>query len=454
MGDRSEDGQAGIGFYALNGKRCKLFPHAVPSQNLPLRVHDKKLSSPLKRLKEGRAKRAELRNKRLKSQTDPNFGHNQEDNSCSDEPNDEPPQNFTVCCEISTQANLIDDRLENVRNEEDRSIANLLCEHSPTLDKTTQVNFLKLSNSDKPMVIPEKCEKITLAQLLDSNEKLCTFTGIHSLELLEGLVECASDIDIDAQTNKKILPLKDRVLITMVKLKLSLGFTAISVLYGVSRQTISNYFKHMVPILSRVLRVMVPWPDQESIRQNLPLSFKKYRNTRIILDCAETNLEKSKCLKCRILSYSQYKKNFTVKFNVGIAPSGLITEVSCPYGGRASDCHIVEDSKILDKLDYRDGVMTDKGYRIEKQCLERNLILIRPPFLSKKQQMSRADALATAEIARARVHVERVIQRLREFKVLKYTIPWRLAGYTEDILFIAAGLTNLGPPVIGTHRFM
>ena len=85
---------------------------------------------------------------------------------------------------------------------------------------------------------------------------------------------------------------------------------------------------------------------------------------------------------------------------------------------------------------------------------QRNLVLYRPPFLSKKQQMSRTDALTTAEIARARVHVERVIQRLREYKTLKYTIPWRLVGYVEDFLFIAAGLTNLGPPVIATHRFM
>jgi len=156
----------------------------------------------------------------------------------------------------------------------------------------------------------------------------------------------------------------------MVKFKIGLSFSAIAVLYGIASQTISNYFKYMVPLLSRVLRVMVPWPDQAQVRENLPLSFRKYKNTRIILDCAETNLEKSKCLKCRIMSYSQYKKNFTVKFNVGIAPSGLITEISAPYGGRTSDCHIVEDSKILEKLDYRDGVMTDKGYRIEKQCME------------------------------------------------------------------------------------
>jgi len=273
-----------------------------------------------------------------------------------------------VCCEVSTQANLADNRLENVRNEEERSLADILCEYSSTQDKTTQVNFIISSKYECSPA--DKCEKFTFIDLLNTNEKLFTFTGIHSLELLEGLVECASDLDIDAQTNKKMLPLQDRILITMVKLKLGLGFTAISVLYGISRQTVSNYFKYMCPIISRILRVMVPWPDQETVRQNLPLSFKKFRNTRIILDCAETNLEKCKCLKCRILSYSQYKKNFTVKFNVGIAPSGLITEMSAPYGGRASDCHIVDDSKILDRLDYKDGVMADKGYRIEKQCLE------------------------------------------------------------------------------------
>lgn len=50
--------------------------------------------------------------------------------------------------------------------------------------------------------------------------------------------------------------------------------------------------------------------------------------------------------------------------------------------------------------------------------------------------------------------VERVIQRLREFKFLKHTVPWRLAAYVEDCLVIAAGMTNLGPPVINIHRFM
>lgn len=68
--------------------------------------------------------------------------------------------------------------------------------------------------------------------------------------------------------------------------------------------------------------------------------------------------------------------------------------------------------------------------------------------------MSREDALLTADIARARVHVERVIQRLREFELLKGPIPWPLASYFDDCLIIAAGLTNLGPLVINIDKFM
>lgn len=68
--------------------------------------------------------------------------------------------------------------------------------------------------------------------------------------------------------------------------------------------------------------------------------------------------------------------------------------------------------------------------------------------------MNREDALLTADIARARVHVERVIQKLREFELLRGPLPWSLAPYFDDCLIIATGLTNLGPPVISIDKFM
>ncbi|GBP81117.1 hypothetical protein EVAR_88214_1 [Eumeta japonica] len=127
-----------------------------------------------------------------------------------------------------------------------------------------------------------------------------------------------------------------------------------------------------------------------------------------------------------LLSSDMYLFTFTAKFNIGITPSGLITEISASYGGRASDKHIVNESGILNKCEFNDGVMVDKGYRIESECNERLLQLVRPPFLSQKKQMTKEDAIRTAEIARARVHVERVIQRLRQYKLLCGPLPWSL----------------------------
>ncbi|XP_011858235.1 PREDICTED: uncharacterized protein LOC105555805 [Vollenhovia emeryi] len=360
---------------------------------------------------------------------------------------------------VSTQANLTDLRPLKLLNEVGRSLADIISEMSNTLDKVCQVNFeVKPSRYPFPTVVSPRQltdkKDIILPDLLTTDAKLYTFTGIHSIDLLDGLVDCVSDLVVDTPTNKKILSLRDRLILTMAKIKLNVNFTAIAVLFNISRQTCSNYFKDTIPILSRVLKVMIPWPDQEIVRKNLPLSFKKYESTRIILDCAETVIEKCKCLKCRVLTYSQYKKNHTVKFDVGITPSGLIIEISYAFGGRASDKFIVNKTGVLDKLDFYDGVMVDKGFRIEVECLQRNLRLIRPPFLSQKQQMNRTDALSTADIARARVHVERVIQRLREFELLKGPVPWPLAHYFDDILIIAAGLTNLGAPIINIDKFM
>lgn len=68
--------------------------------------------------------------------------------------------------------------------------------------------------------------------------------------------------------------------------------------------------------------------------------------------------------------------------------------------------------------------------------------------------MSREDALKNAEIARARVHVERAIQSMRQYEFRHGRIPWPLTPYIDDVLTIIAGLTNLGPPIMNIDKFM
>lgn len=133
--------------------------------------------------------------------------------------------------EAAVQVNLSDNITPTLRpkNKQGRSLADILSNSS--LDKAVQVNLLICSNSlaererESFAVSNDSSHKdprnITLPDLLSSDSKFFTFTGIHSLDLLDGLISCIGDLALETSTNKKVLSLKDRVILTMVKIKLN-----------------------------------------------------------------------------------------------------------------------------------------------------------------------------------------------------------------------------------------
>lgn len=80
--------------------------------------------------------------------------------------------------------------------------------------------------------------------------------------------------------------------------------------------------------------------------------------------------------------------------------------------------------------------------------------LLGPPFLGKESQFSEADALKTADIARARVHVERAIQRVKIFKMFSGTILWEMLPHIDQLFTVACGMTNLCSPILADDKFL
>ena len=179
----------------------------------------------------------------------------------------------------------------------------------------------------------------------------------------------------------------------------------------------------MVTVLSKILKCMVFWPSKEEILMNMPKCFKGFGKTRVVLDCYEIPVGKRKCIVCRVKTYSHYKKGHTAKISMNVTPSGLISHCSAAFGGRASDKVITKHTGVYDKCDPGDGIMVDKGYHIEEECENNMLVLIPPPFLRNNRTFTRAESVQCCKIARARVHVERVNQRVRLFNILKNKGP-------------------------------
>lgn len=84
---------------------------------------------------------------------------------------------------------------------------------------------------------------------------------------------------------------------------------------------------------------------------------------------------------------------------------------------------MVERSGFL-KLPFEQGdsVMADKGFTIE-DVLPLGVSLNIPPFLGMSDQMPAEDVIKTQEIASLRIHVERAINKIKNFLIFEGVVP-------------------------------
>jgi hypothetical protein len=80
-----------------------------------------------------------------------------------------------------------------------------------------------------------------------------------------------------------------------------------------------------------------------------------------------------------------------------------------------------------------DGIMADKGFRIEKDLQELKLKLNIPPFASSASKMSVGDVALTRKIAAHRIHIERAINQIKNFKLVNRRIPGTLFHSINEI---------------------
>ncbi|GBP33311.1 hypothetical protein EVAR_30899_1 [Eumeta japonica] len=250
------------------------------------------------------------------------------------------------------------------------------------------------------------------------------FVGILSIKEDQQLLDLAGvtfnnfEFLVTRVESKKCkVSIKNRLLIFLMKMKTGLTFSALSVLFGVHRTTVSRIFQLILYDLTSATANLVFWPDKATVRATTPECFSPgYSDTRVIIDCTEFRIEVPPAVDDRVVCYSHYKKGFTAKVIIGITPGGFICFKSKVAGGRKTDSQMTVESGLLDLLETGDVVLDDKGFPEIKKVLDdsgREVKIVMPPFLTKKHEFSKEETQNTYEVARVRIHVERIMQRLR-----------------------------------------
>ncbi|XP_013403344.1 uncharacterized protein LOC106168719 [Lingula anatina] len=246
------------------------------------------------------------------------------------------------------------------------------------------------------------------------------------------------------QRRPRTLSTEDELFLVLCRLRVGLLEEDLAYRFGVHTTTVSRICKTYFELLYFRFRQMPIWPSREIIDQTMPECFKQeYPSTRVVLDCTELFIETPNQCDVSGQTYSNYKSHNTAKGLLGIAPNGFITFVTDLVPGRMSDKDITENSGLLDLLEEGDSVMADRGFLIDEYLAEKKIGLNIPPFMSGKPQLSPGEEDETRSIAKVRIHVERVIGRVKNYRILKYVFPNSMASDLNKIWVICCYLVNL-----------
>lgn len=246
--------------------------------------------------------------------------------------------------------------------------------------------------------------------------------------------------------------LKCQMFLTLCRLRNGFHMKDLANRFGISMQTAGIIFNSWILYMCNKLLYLSLWPHRDVIIDKMPQKYKEqYPNCMAIVDCTEMKIEKPSSVKVHSQCFSEYKSNTTLKALVVTDPRGSLMWVSGLFSGSISDREIclkghffefLKDQIAAGDLAEGDAIMADKGFRIEKDLNEIGIGLNIPPFASSTSQMSQQDVATTKQTDAHRIHVEREINKIKNFKLIgSRKIQLSAMTNIDEIWFVCCYLT-------------
>ena len=352
-----------------------------------------------------------------------------------------------------------------------KDIMNIIEENERLKNENEQLQK-SLNEANQVIIESSKRENCSVDKIQHSDSLMKLYTGLDNYDLFEWVYNQVKEKVPFLQYYKgpdshklkryqmdrskkpgpdRVLSPENELLLTLMKLRLSLNSQFLGHLFGVSSSLVTVILSTWLPLLSLELKPLIFWPTREQAQNYYPDCFKKYKNVIAIIDCTEVPIQRPSIALANGQIYSFYKGRPTAKLLVACTPVGTVSFVSCGAGGAMSDKRLVKESGILSKFEPGDTVLADRGFNIQELLLPFQVNLVIPPFLKKKKQFSLEEDARTKQVANARIHIERVIGRVKDFDILTSELPLDMFDLFDHIAVVICALVNLQEPIIPLH---
>jgi len=258
---------------------------------------------------------------------------------------------------------------------------------------------------------------------------------------------------------------RERLLVTMVWLRLYLTCEAVGVLFGVDKSTVSRYTHPILLILRDLGADTLGWPEeaQALVAQNettaelvgepapttepeaaapSPTSATVHTSADLvaIVDASEQRVERSQDDATQKAHYSGKKKAHTRKTQFVANEHGRIRDVSTSVPGAVHDVTLFRQSGVSERLPEDITAMGDNAYQgIQDDMPERSVAL--PYRASRNHPLTPEQKLHNHEISRIRVVIENTIAALKHFRILADVFRHAIDHY-DNIILAIVGIVN------------
>ena len=132
----------------------------------------------------------------------------------------------------------------------------------------------------------------------------------------------------------------------------------------------------------------------------------------------------------------------TFKCLIAVTPNGGACFVSYLFKGEIDDVQSFQECGIMKHIRPHDVILADRGFTVQDLLNPLQADLKIPSFLKGRSSLSATEELSIRKIVKARIHVERFNERVKQFRIVGKKIPLCLAQLATQMVVVACGLVH------------
>ncbi len=238
------------------------------------------------------------------------------------------------------------------------------------------------------------------------------------------------------------LPLRDRLLLTLMWLKLYLNTNVLGFLFEVDSATVSRNVRRMLPVLQVLGEATLAWatPPQRGQTKDLAQARLEHPDLFAIVDATEQPVRRSSKDREQRQHYSGKKKRHTRKTQIIVNEQGEIRLVSQSTPGSVHDLEHFRQSQAGDRIPQVVGVVGDAGYQgLQNELPDHSVGTAHKT--RRGHPLTQAEKDINRELSRLRIIVENTLCEIKHFKVLAQCFRHDLALY-DPVFRAVVALVN------------